>query len=123
MRVFLTGGTGFVGKNMIPRLLSEGHGVRALLRARPGQGSFTEGDVQYVPGDVVSGNGLDAAMQGCDAVIHLVGIIVEKAGNTFESVHHVGTHKVVGAAKSSGVKRFIHMSALGARADGVAAYQ
>jgi uncharacterized protein YbjT (DUF2867 family) len=129
MKVFLTGATGFVGRNMLERLLAEGHGVRAALRGLPGQkarlvqGFSREGDFQYVPGDVVDGTRLDEGMQGCDAVIHLVGIIVEKGRNTFERVHHIGTRNVVEAAKRTGVKRLIHMSALGARADGVAAYQ
>jgi uncharacterized protein YbjT (DUF2867 family) len=72
---------------------------------------------------VVEASGLDEGMQGCDAVIHLVGIILEKGKNTFERVHHLGTRNVVEAAKRTGIKRFIQMSALGARADGVAAYQ
>jgi NADH dehydrogenase len=129
MRIFLTGATGFVGRNMLKRLLDEGHGVRALLRGLPGQkarlvqGFHKEGDFAYVPGDVVSGAGLEQGMNGCDAVIHLVGIIAQKGTNTFEAVHHIGTRNVVEAAKRTGVKRFIQMSALGVRADGVAGYQ
>jgi uncharacterized protein YbjT (DUF2867 family) len=129
MKVFLTGSTGFVGQNMIGRLLRYGHAVRALVRncsgekARQLQGHYQDGDFQYVRGDVVTGQGLVTGMQGCDAVIHLVGIIMEKGNNTFEAVHHLGTRNVVEAAKRNGIKRFVHMSALGARADGVAAYQ
>src|ERR1041385_249917 len=129
MRIFLTGATGFVGRNMRKRLMDEGHAVRALLRGLPGQkarlvqGFHEEGDFAYVPGDVVSGVGLEQGMNGCDAVIHLVGIIAQKGTNTFEAVHHIGTRNVVEAAKRTGVKRFIQMSALGVRADGVAGYQ
>jgi uncharacterized protein YbjT (DUF2867 family) len=129
MKVFLTGATGFVGKNMLRRLLAEGHAVRAALRGLPGQkarlvqGFHNDGDFQYVPGDVVEGTRLDEGMRGCDAVIHLVGIIMEKGTNTFERVHHLGTRNVVEAAKRTGIERFVQMSALGARADGVAAYQ
>ena len=123
MKVFLTGGTGFVGKNMLQRLLAEGHAVRALVRD-PGKSTTPpQGKVEFVPGDVVEGTGLDEGIQGCDAVIHLVGIIVEKGKNTFERVHHIGTRNVVEAAKRTGIKRFVHMSALGARADGPSAYQ
>jgi NADH dehydrogenase len=129
MQVFLTGATGFVGKHMVERLLAEGHAVRALFRVPPGethrlvQGFSQEGDFRYVQGDVVSGRGLDDGMRGCDAVMHLVGIIVQKGKNTFEAVHHIGTRNVVEAAKRNGIKRFIQMSALGVRKDGVAAYQ
>src|SRR5260370_38781396 len=121
MQVFLTGATGFVGKNMLERLLAEGHSVRALMRDPGRAAEQTVNRIEYIPGDVVSGAGLDSAMQGCEAVIHLVGIIVEKGRNTFEAVHHLGTRNVVEAAKMCGVGRLIQMSALGARADGAAA--
>jgi uncharacterized protein YbjT (DUF2867 family) len=123
MKVFLTGATGFVGKHMLERLLAEGHAVRALVREPQKASSSGLGKAELVAGDVVDGTGLTEAMQGCDAVIHLVGIIVEKGTNTFERVHHLGTRNVVQAAKRTGIKRFIQMSALGVRADGGAAYQ
>ena len=132
MKVFLTGATGFVGKHMLERLLVEGHAVRAALRGLPGQKArlvahsqsvWRKDDFQWVHGDIVEGSRLDEGMQGCDAVIHLVGIIVEKGTNTFERVHHLGTRNVVEAAKRTGIKRFVQMSALGVRANGVAAYQ
>jgi uncharacterized protein YbjT (DUF2867 family) len=132
MKVFLTGATGFVGKYMLERLLTYGHAVRAALRGLPGQNARLvshvqhvgrKDDFQYVPGDVVEGTRLEEGMRGCDAVIHLVGIIMEKGTNTFERVHHLGTRNVVEAAKRKGIKRFVQMSALGVRADGVAAYQ
>jgi len=117
---------------MLERLLIEGHAVRAAVRGQQGQEPRAlsraeqlgrRDDLQWVPGDVVQGSGLDEGMQGCDAVIHLVGIILEKGTNTFERVHHLGTRNVVEAAKRTGIKRFVQMSALGVRADGVAAYQ
>lgn len=124
MKVFLTGATGFVGRNMLRRLLEDGHTVRVLVRD-PQKASALEhkNNVEPIPGDVVSGAGLALGLEGCDAVIHLVGIIVEKGTNTFEAVHHQGTRNVVEAARRGGIKRFIQMSALGVRADGVAAYQ
>lgn len=123
MKVFLTGATGFVGKNMLGRLLAEGHGVRALAREPQKASSPGNAKAELVAGDVVNGTGLTEGMRGCDAVIHLVGIIMEKGINTFERVHHLGTRNVVEAAKRTGIKRFIQMSALGVRADGLAAYQ
>jgi uncharacterized protein YbjT (DUF2867 family) len=123
MKVFLTGATGFVGRNMVKRLLADGHSVRALVRDPEKAGDLKAERVELAAGDVVEGTGLDQGMQGCDAAIHLVGIILEKGKSTFERVHHIGTRNVVEAAKRAGVKRLVHMSALGARADGVAAYQ
>lgn len=123
MKVFLTGATGFVGRHMLKRLLAEGHSVRALVRELQNAAALARERVDLVAGDVTEGAGLDEGMQGCDAVIHLVGIIVEKGKNTFERVHHIGTRNVVEAAKRTGVRRFVQMSALGARADGAAAYQ
>jgi nucleoside-diphosphate-sugar epimerase len=133
MKVFLTGVTGFVGQHMLQRLLSEGHSVRGLMRPGPGGNrlmGFSSStypnwreNFRHAPGDVVSGAGLDAGMEDCEAVIHLVGIIVEKGKNTFDAVHHLGTRNVVEAAKRSGIRRFVQMSAVGVRADGVAVYQ
>jgi uncharacterized protein YbjT (DUF2867 family) len=123
VNVFLTGATGFVGRNMLKRLLAEGHNVRALVRDPDKAKELAQERVQLVAGDVADGTGLDRAIEGCDAVIHLVGIIVENGKNTFQRVHHIGTRNVVEAAKRAGVKRFVHMSALGARPDGAASYQ
>jgi NADH dehydrogenase len=124
MQVFLTGGTGFVGRHILKKLLADGHEVHLLMRSPDTQAhSRSEARLRLVPGDVVSGAGLDQGMKGCQAVVHLVGIIVEKGANTFQAVHHLGTRNVVEAAKGNSIQRFVHMSALGARADGVSAYQ
>ena len=123
MKIFLTGATGFVGSHLLRRLLAEGHLVRALVRNVDKAGSLAQQGTELVGGDVVENTGLDEGLPGCDAVIHLVGIIVENRGATFERVHHLGTRHVVEAARRNGIRRFIQMSALGVRADGVAAYQ
>jgi len=123
MRVFLTGGTGFVGGHVLKRLLVQGHSVRALVRD-PANAKLPAGNrVEMAPGDVTEGARVDAGMKGCTAVIHLVGIIAESGKDSFERVHHIGTRNVVEAAQRNGISRFIQMSALGVRADGVSEYQ
>ncbi|HKD13958.1 MAG TPA: complex I NDUFA9 subunit family protein [Candidatus Angelobacter sp.] len=122
MLVFLTGATGFVGGHLLKRLLAEGHKVRALVRD-PVRAKLPVSQVELVQGDIVDGVGLDSGMKGCDAVINLVGIIVETGKSTFERVHHIGTRNVVEAAQRNKISRFIQMSALGVRADGVSEYQ
>jgi NADH dehydrogenase len=120
--VFLTGGTGFVGQHVARRLAERGHGLRALVRSAAGASALRELGAELVEGDVTGD--IDGEMLAeCDAVIHLVGIIREKPpAVTFERVHTRGTLKVVEAAKSAAVKKFVQMSALGAAAQG-AAYQ
>ena len=123
MQVFLTGTTGFVGGHLLQRLMDEGHSVRALVHNPQKADRLRGRNVELVQGNVVENTGLDEGLKGCDAVIHLVGIIVEAGKATFENVHRIGTRNVVEAAKRNGVVRFIQMSAIGARADGVAPYQ
>lgn len=111
MKVFLTGATGFVGSHLLSRLLRDEHQVRALVR-KPG--ALSEKSVEEVAWDITAGS-LAGAMAGCDSVINLVGIIYERGKSTFEAVHHEGTRNLIKAARQTGVKRFIQMSALGAR--------
>ncbi len=75
-------------------------------------------------GDATDARSLEGAMQGCDAVIHLVGIIREFPAKqiTFERLHVEATRNVIEAARNQGVKRYLHMSANGTRADGDCAY-
>jgi NADH dehydrogenase len=127
MRVFLTGGTGFVGRYVADALLADGHDLRCLVRqgSEDGLDQREHERVEVVIGDIVEPDSLRGLMDGCDAVVHLVGIIEEKPskGVTFQRVHVDGTRNVLDAARASGVERFVHMSANGARADAPSDYQ
>ena len=124
LHVLVTGGTGFVGAHVIQALLDRGHAVRALVRGTAPELASVEG-VETVHGDVTDPSSLTGAFEGMDAVVHLVGIIDEtpSKGVTFERIHVDGTRNVAEAARAGGVARFVHMSANGARPDGVSAYQ
>jgi uncharacterized protein YbjT (DUF2867 family) len=117
MRVLVTGASGFVGNEVVRELLNRGHEVRALVRPRSQKKLQDRDRVEVVQGDCLHPEILQDAAQGCDAVIHLVGIIREFPGRgvTFERVHVKATQNVVDAAKIAGVRRYLHMSALGAR--------
>ena len=124
MTVLLTGASGYVGGYVLDALLRRGHAVRAFVRDEP-PGLAARAGVTVHVGDVLEPATLAPAMDGADAVVHLVGIIDESPakGVTFERVHVDGTKNVVEAARSAGVRRFVHMSANGARADGASRYQ
>lgn len=118
MKVLVTGGSGFVGREIVRQLRAAGHDVRVLAR---GVRSPQDG-IEFIRGSVLEPASLEPAVTGCDAIIHLVGIISEIGGQTYEHVHTDGTRNLLAAAKAAGVPRFIHMSALGTRADAVARY-
>lgn len=126
MKVLVTGGTGFIGSYILRHLEKTDHAARVLVRRGSSSSlAVTADNLQVVDGGILDRASLDAAMRGCDAVIHLVGIIREipSSGITFESIHAQGTRNVVEAALEAGVKSFVHMSANGASPDGVSRYQ
>ena len=125
MRVFLTGASGYVGSYILRTLLDRGHTPRCLVRGSAADLAVTDPTIEPVEGDVTDPSSLAGALDGCDAVIHLVGIIEEHPaqGVTFDRLHVDGTRHVVAAAQKAGISRFVHMSANGARPDGGTAYQ
>jgi uncharacterized protein YbjT (DUF2867 family) len=114
MKIFLTGGTGFIGGHLRRELLQKGHQIR-LLTHRRGEG--LEQGIEQVEGDVTRPDTFAEKVKGCDAVINLVGIIREfpARGITFEQLHVVATKNVIAAARNAGVTRHLQMSALGTR--------
>ena len=124
MKVFVTGSTGFVGNHVLNELLEKGHQVKALVRPGSEYKIKRPDEVEVVPGTVEEVADLIQGMKGCDATIHLVGIIraFPSRGITFEKLHTEATANIVAAAKEMDVARLLHMSALGALEDGATSY-
>lgn len=121
MRIFLAGGTGFVGGHVRCALLEQGHELRLLVHRKS---VCQEPGVELAEGDVTRPETYAAAVKGCDAVINLVGIIREfpAQGIIFERLHGEATRALLGAARKAGARRFIQMSALGTRPAAVSRY-
>lgn len=124
MHVFVTGGSGFVGQEVVRALLARGHTVRCLVRPGAEKKMAPAPNLSFVPGDVTRPHTLAEGIAGCGALVHLVGIIREFPGRgiTFERLHHQATANVVAAARQAGCRRYLHMSALEAQTAPVAAY-
>ncbi|PYP29850.1 MAG: hypothetical protein DMD49_12320 [Gemmatimonadetes bacterium] len=119
MRVAVTGATGFVGRHVVDQLSRRGHTVRGLARTARGARLLAARGADAVPGELADSTALHTLLRGADAAVHLVGIIVESGGSggTFAAVHADGTRRVLEAARDMGVRRMVHMSAVGARPD------
>lgn len=114
--ILLTGGTGFVGGNLVRELIEGSHKVRCLVRNPDKAKSLRDAGCELVRGDVTDRSSvLYAITPEIDVVIHLVGILVETRAAAFKAIHTEGTRNVVEACKEKGVKRYLHISALGTR--------
>jgi uncharacterized protein YbjT (DUF2867 family) len=110
-RTLITGGAGFVGTE-----IRNGLQDRELsLLVRDPSSVRDAGTADLVQGDVLDPASLVPAMKDVESVIHLVAIIEESGDYTFDRVIREGTENVLTAAKTAGVRRFVHMSALGAQ--------
>ncbi|MCA1926902.1 MAG: complex I NDUFA9 subunit family protein [Calditerrivibrio sp.] len=122
-KVFLTGATGFVGSEILKKLIEKGYYVKALVRNRNSI-KISSGNLEISEGDILNYQSVKNGVAGSDVVINLVGIIREipYKNVTFENMHFVATKNCVDAAKELNVNRFIQMSANGTRENAVSQY-
>jgi uncharacterized protein YbjT (DUF2867 family) len=113
--ILVTGGTGFVGPKIVHALRAEDRPVRVLSRRPDRQDRLRAWGCEVVRGDMTDAESLRRAVDGCEAVVHLVGLAPFSPPEAIERVMEQGTRDLVAAAKEAGVRRFLLMSALGAR--------
>jgi uncharacterized protein YbjT (DUF2867 family) len=110
--ILVTGGTGFVGRHIVRRLRNEGRPVRVVARKPERAADMENWGAELVQGDVTDLPSLRRAVDGVDAVIHLVAIRQGKP-EEFDRIMTDGTRGLVAAAGEAGIRRFVLMSALG----------
>ena len=108
--VFITGGTGYIGSRLIPRLRARGHGVRALVR-RGSEAKLPPG-CEAVVGNALDGNSYRDAVKPSETFIQLVGVAHPSPAKAaeFQRVDLVAGREAVIAAQSAGVRHFIYVS-------------
>ncbi len=116
--VFVTGGAGFIGMHVVPMLLERDYRVRIFDNMFRGDRDevgklVATGDVELIDQDVRYGGAVQNAMKGCEAVIHLAAVSINKSvADPYESVdiNMVGNHNVFAAAADQGVRRLVFAS-------------
>ncbi|GAB4417305.1 MAG: NAD(P)H-binding protein [Thermodesulfovibrionales bacterium] len=123
MKIFIAGGTGFIGQRLLMALKGKGYKIRCLARTEDRAALCKKSGFDAVVGDITDRESLRGCLEGIDMVVHLVGIIEDRGTMTFERVHVEGTRNLVDEAKGAGIKQFFYQSALGASLGSAARYQ
>lgn len=112
MKAFVTGGTGFIGKHVVKKLLKDGHEVYALARSERSAAILVGMGAQVVPGDITDTESMRGGMDGCDLVIHLAAWYKLGAmdASQAESINVGGTRKVLRLAHELGIPKIVYVS-------------
>jgi len=116
-KVFITGGTGFIGGNLIDNLFKKGFEVKALVRNKDLLNNFDWKDrVEIVEGDILEPETFKGKMKDCDIVIHSAAAIAfwNKIWDKTYKINVIGTRNILSEALDSNIKKFIHISSVAA---------
>ena len=115
MRVFVTGGTGFVGANLIRLLLAQGHSVKALVRPQSNLANLQGLDVELIEGDLHSSH-LVTSMKGCQVLFHVAACysLWQRDRNLLYQSNVLGTENILHHAKDAGIERTVYTSSVAA---------
>jgi uncharacterized protein YbjT (DUF2867 family) len=118
-RVTVFGGTGFVGRRVV-RHLSD---ATAMVRVASRHPARAEGDnVEQIVADAHDERSVEAAVADADGVVNAISLYAEHGGDIFHSVHVEAAARIAGVARRAGIKRFVHLSGIGADAASASPY-
>lgn len=119
MRILLTGVSGFVGAALLPRLLDDGHDVRAFARERTRvqhalahSGRVSLADIDLTIGDALTGEGLDRAMRDMEVVYYLIHSMEPAGEDPFSLRERIAAEHLAHAARAAGVSHFVYLGGL-----------
>ncbi len=117
-RVTLFGGSGFVGRHIVRRLAKTGVRLRIGVR-HPNEALFLKtagrvGQIDVVGANIRNRKSIEAALEGADAVVNMVGILYERGTQKFADIHAAGAGLLAQCAAQKNIARFIQISAIGA---------
>ncbi|NDC59394.1 MAG: complex I NDUFA9 subunit family protein [Alphaproteobacteria bacterium] len=124
--IVVFGGSGFIGKYVVKTLARTGARVRIAMR-RPHLGHDLRvlgdvGQIQLVQANLRYADSVERAMDGADAAVNCVGLLFEKGPQRFKDVQAAGAAAIARAAAKHGIKRLVHISAIGADAGSKSVY-
>ena len=116
--VTIFGGSGFIGRYIARRMAKQGWRVRVAVR-RPNEALFVKtygvvGQVEPILCNIRDDASVEEALNGADAVVNCVGILIEDKKNTFSAVQHGGAERIGRLSNELGIKSLVHISAIGA---------
>jgi len=127
MRILAIGGAGFIGRQVVGRLVAQGHVVHVPTRQfQHGRELLVHPTVTVMQADIHDDATLERLVAGCDIVMNFVGILHSREGQPygvdFDCAHVQLPRRIAQACRTHQVKRFIHLSALGADLQGPSGY-
>jgi uncharacterized protein YbjT (DUF2867 family) len=113
------GGTGFLGRRIVHHLRESGTRVRIVSR----HSGRAKGDgIEQIVADAHDERSVAAAVAGADGVVNAISLYIEYGSDTYHSVHVEAAGKIARAARQAGIRRFVHLSGIGANAASLLPY-
>lgn len=113
MKILVVGSTGVLGRHTIPRLVENGHQVKALVRSGNQKHFFQEQGIETAVGDILDKDSLDKAIQGCEAAIHIATAIPKSGSQDWDlndRIRREGTKNLLEVSEKYKIKKYIQQS-------------